>query len=108
MSDPGRKDFSQKIGETVKPDSEKSTWEKGKETVTDTTDKLAGKLQPEENKGLGQGINDSAESGKDKANGESVADQAKDYYEGAKQKLNDAVEYVSKSVHGGDADPANK
>ncbi|CCC69386.1 hypothetical protein NCAS_0C03960 [Naumovozyma castellii] len=102
MSDTGRKDFSQKAKEAVKPDSEKSYVEQGKEFVTDKTDKLAGKVQPEGNKGLGQGVHDAAQSGEDKATGDSVADTAKDYYEAGKKKINDAVEYVSKSVHGGD------
>ena len=41
MSDAGRKDFSDKIQEGITPDSSKSTQQKLKETVTDTTDKAA-------------------------------------------------------------------
>ena len=42
MSDTGRKDLSDKVGETAKPDSQKSTLEQGKEQVTGATDKVAG------------------------------------------------------------------
>lgn len=42
MSDTGRKDISSKVSEGVTPDSQKSTVDKTKESVTDTTDKIAG------------------------------------------------------------------
>lgn len=42
MSDLGRKDISDKISSAVKPDSEKSTLEKGKDTVTDKLDNTVG------------------------------------------------------------------
>lgn len=102
MSDAGRKNFSDKINESLTPESEKSTWDKGKEFVTDKTDKMAGKLQTEDSKGLGQGIHDSAQQGADDASGETWADTGREYMDAAKHKLNDAVEYVSKTVHGGD------
>ncbi|KAL3231473.1 12 kDa heat shock protein [Nakaseomyces bracarensis] len=102
MSDANRKNFSDKMSESLTPESQKSTWDKGKEFVTDTGDKLAGKVQPEDNKGLAQGINDSAQQGADDATGESWAETGREYMDAAKHKLNDAVEYVSKSVHGGD------
>lgn len=102
MSDAGRKNFSDKLNEGLTPDSQKSTWDKGKEFVTDETDKLAGKFQGEENKGVAQGMHDSAQKGADEANAESYADTAREYMDAAKSKLNDAVEYVSNSVHGGE------
>lgn len=102
MSDAGRKNFSDKMNESLTPDSQKSTWDKGKEFVTDKTDKAAGKLQSEDNKGLGQGMHDSAQQGADDAEAESWAETGRDYMDAAKHKLNDAVEYVSKSVHGGE------
>lgn len=42
MSDTGRKGLSDKIGESAKPDSQKSTLEQGKERVTDAADSVAG------------------------------------------------------------------
>ncbi|CCF57309.1 hypothetical protein KAFR_0C03170 [Kazachstania africana CBS 2517] len=103
MSDVGRKDFGDKAKETIKPDSEKSYYEQGKEKVSDEYDKLAGKLQPEENKSTTQSLGDSAQRGKDSAEnkGESYSEQAKEYMDSAKSKLNEAVEYVSGKVHGG-------
>ncbi|CAI4060919.1 lipid-binding protein HSP12 SKDI_06G0530 [Saccharomyces kudriavzevii IFO 1802] len=109
MSDTGRKGFGDKASEALKPDSQKSYAEQGKEFVTDKADKFAGKVQPEENKGVFQGAHDSAQQGKDNAEGqgESLADQARDYMGAAKSKLNDAVEYVSGRVHG-EEDPTKK
>ncbi|RDW94039.1 heat shock 9/12 family protein [Aspergillus mulundensis] len=50
MSDSGRKDFSTKAKEEITPDSSKSTQERMKETVTDTTDRLSRGAQPDDNK----------------------------------------------------------
>lgn len=106
MSDAGRKDFSDKAKESLKPESQKGYVEKGKEYVTDAADKVSGAVQPEENKGVLQGASDAADKGKDKAEAEKTQDsygeQAKEYLDTAKTKLNEAVEYVSHSLHGGD------
>ncbi|QLQ79285.1 hypothetical protein HG537_0B06330 [Torulaspora globosa] len=102
MSDAGRKDFSEKLSEKAKPDSQKSYMEQGKEKVTDAADRVAGAMQPEQDKGVAQGVHDSAKKGKDEAKGESIADTAGQYVDAAKSKLNEAVEYVSSSVHGGE------
>ena len=40
------KDTSDKVKSTMKPDSEKSTLEKGSEQVKGTADSVAGKAQP--------------------------------------------------------------
>jgi Heat shock protein 9/12 len=42
MTDAGRKGMGDKLSESVKPDSQKSTFEKGQEAVTDAGDKVAG------------------------------------------------------------------
>lgn len=42
MSDAGRKDISDKISSAVKPDDQKSTFELGKDKVTDTVDNAVG------------------------------------------------------------------
>ena len=65
MSDSYRKDFSDKAAEAVKPDSQKGYVEKGKEFVTDKADQVAGKAQPESEKGVFQGVSDSAHKGKE-------------------------------------------
>ncbi|CAI4062012.1 hypothetical protein SUVZ_06G0390 [Saccharomyces uvarum] len=108
MSDTGRKGFGDKASEALKPDSQKSYAEQGKEFVTDKADKLAGKVESNDNKGVFQGVHDSAQQGKDNADsqGESFADQARDYMGAAKSKLNDAVEYVSGRAH--EEDPTKK
>lgn len=103
MSDTGRKDFSDKAAEAIKPDSQKSYAEQGKEFVTDKTDKVAGKLQPEQNKGAGQGVADAFQQGKDDAkadHGKTLSETAGEYIDAAKGKLNDAAEYVSASLNG--------
>lgn len=59
MSDAGRKNFSDKISDTMTPDNQKSSWGKAKEDVSDTYDKAASRMQPEEEKGVFQKISDS-------------------------------------------------
>ncbi|KXG53027.1 Heat shock protein 9/12 [Penicillium griseofulvum] len=54
MSDTGRKDFTTKAKEELTPDSTKSTQDKVKETVTDTTDRASRGLQTDDSKGAGQ------------------------------------------------------
>jgi Heat shock protein 9/12 len=46
MSDTGRKGMTDKLSEGVTPDSQKSTLDKTKETVTDAGDKVAGLATP--------------------------------------------------------------
>ncbi|KAJ5898858.1 hypothetical protein N7495_003602 [Penicillium taxi] len=50
MSDTGRKDWSTKAKEEITPDSSKSTQDKIKETVTDTSDRIARGVQPDDSK----------------------------------------------------------
>lgn len=102
MSDAGRKDFSDKVSEGLKPDSQKSYLEQGKEKVTDAADRAAAAVTPEHEKGTAQGATDAAKRGKEDAGGETFTDQARDYMDSAKGKLNEAVEYVSSAVHGGE------
>jgi Heat shock protein 9/12 len=54
MSDLGRKDFSTKAKEEVTPDSSKSTLDRTKESVTDTTDRVMGEVQPDSHKSTTQ------------------------------------------------------
>ncbi|KAJ5570544.1 chaperone/heat shock protein Hsp12 [Penicillium hispanicum] len=54
MSDAGRKDFTTKAKEEIIPDSTKSTQDKVKETVTDTSDRVARGFQTDDSKSTGQ------------------------------------------------------
>ena len=65
MSDAGRKDFTTKAKEYVTPDSSKSDWDKTKQSVTDTTDRMHGELQSDSSKGTGQEIFDKTKREKD-------------------------------------------
>ncbi|KAH8701718.1 putative chaperone/heat shock protein Hsp12 [Talaromyces proteolyticus] len=70
MSDDGRKDFSTKAKEEITPDSTKSTQQKVKETFTDTTDRVARGVQPDDNKSAGQAAFDKTQRAHDnEANG---------------------------------------
>ncbi|KAI9787643.1 MAG: DNA methyltransferase Dim-2 [Geoglossum umbratile] len=68
MSDPGRKDFSTKAKEEIIPDSTKSTQQKAKEAVTDTTDRIARGAQSDESKSAGQEVHDKAQRASDRDN----------------------------------------
>lgn len=105
MSDAGRKSFTDKASETIKPDSQKSTLEKGKEVVTDKYDELAGKATTDNQKSFGQSVADSAKQGKDDAKKEvggqqTLGETAQEYFEAAKEKASEAAEYVSSVVSG--------
>ncbi|KAI3404367.1 hypothetical protein KGF56_002888 [Candida oxycetoniae] len=58
MSDLGRKDIGDKIESAIKPDSEKSTGEHLKDTVTGKADNLAGKGQSDNDKSWTQKASD--------------------------------------------------
>ncbi|GIJ83292.1 hypothetical protein Asppvi_002111 [Aspergillus pseudoviridinutans] len=65
MSDTGRKDFSTKAKEEITPDSQKSTWDKVKETVSDATDRVTGSAQGDSQKSYTQQAYDSMRGEKD-------------------------------------------
>ncbi|KAI3404151.1 HSP12 [Candida oxycetoniae] len=102
MSDLGRKDISDKVSESLTPDSEKSTLEKGKESVTDALDNAANKAVPDSQKSFSQTVADKFSEGKKDAQGEgqTLAETAQEYVEAAKEKLSEAAEYVSQTVGG--------
>ncbi|KAL4874526.1 heat shock protein 9/12-domain-containing protein [Aspergillus karnatakaensis] len=66
MSDFGRKDFSTKAQEKMTPDSSKSTQDKVKESVTDTTDRFARGAQPDDQKSTGQQVFDKSQRTSDR------------------------------------------
>ncbi|KAH8430688.1 heat shock 9/12 family protein [Aspergillus melleus] len=59
MSDTGRKDFSTKAQEKLTPESQKSTADKISETFTDTSDRIFGAGQPNQDKSTTQRAFDS-------------------------------------------------
>ncbi|KAE8222476.1 hypothetical protein CF319_g4334 [Tilletia indica] len=73
MSDAGRRDLTSQIGSNVKPDSQKSFVEQGKEKL----DSLASSAQPESQKSTTQKIGDSV-SGNSNENQTSIVDSVKD------------------------------
>ncbi|KAF2444519.1 putative chaperone/heat shock protein Hsp12 [Karstenula rhodostoma CBS 690.94] len=81
MSDAGRKDLHTKLGESITPDSTKSTQQKIKETVTDSGDKFARGAQPDHEKSLGQEASDKAGRSHDRtahgSSGGSILDKGK-------------------------------
>ncbi|KAK3077917.1 hypothetical protein LTS18_008919 [Coniosporium uncinatum] len=81
MSDAGRKDFGDKMKEGMTPDSSKSTMEKMKEGVTDTTDKMARGAQTDDSKSTSQEVSDKFGRSKDEevhgGTGGSIMDKAK-------------------------------
>lgn len=81
MSDAGRKDFSTKTKEHLTPDSSKSTQQKVKESVTDTSDKFARGIQPDDSKSTAQETSDKFGRSKDEhvhgGTGDSIVDKTK-------------------------------
>lgn len=106
MSDAGRKDFSSKLSEAVTPDSQKTNYDKVKESVTDAYDKAAANITPDNQKTFGQSVSDSIQKGHDDAKAKVEAEEktwsasANDMLEQGKKAVNDAAEYVSGVVTG--------
>lgn len=106
MSDLGRKNVSDKITEAVKPDSEKTTFEKAKETVTDKVDQVGAKGTPEDQKSFAQTISDNVQQGHADAKkavsgeGQSLTETVNSYVEAGKEQLENAAQYVSGVVTG--------
>ncbi|KAF8461132.1 putative chaperone/heat shock protein Hsp12 [Kalaharituber pfeilii] len=81
MSDTGRKDFSTKAHEKITPDTQKSTYDKTKETVTDTADRVAANTQSDSNKSVTQETFDKSRREKDQqahgGTGETIVEKVK-------------------------------
>jgi hypothetical protein len=99
MTDAGRKDFSTKIQESVTPDSQKTTFDKAKETVTDGLDKTASALTPEQDKSFTQNVGDHVQKGHDNAQ-KTWTESAAEVLENGKKAVADAAEYVSETITG--------
>jgi len=91
MSDPGRKDFLTRAKEEVTPDSSKSTTERVKETVTDTKDRIARGLKPDERKGPGQEVFDKTQRVHESEPLESTTGTAGDTAKGIGDKVKGAL-----------------
>ncbi len=89
MSDTGRKGFSDKLNETVTPDSQKNTFDKAKEGVTDQADKLGSKAQPNSEKSYAQQASDKLNNSGSNSN--NLSQTAGEYVESAKNYVNDAL-----------------
>ncbi|ODV59364.1 lipid-binding protein HSP12 ASCRUDRAFT_77108, partial [Ascoidea rubescens DSM 1968] len=85
MSDFGRKNFTQKASEAVKPNSEKTYAEQTKEKATGLADSIGKTVQPESQKSYGQKASDTLGNKKDEAqdSGKTVLDTAGEYVEAA-------------------------
>ena len=66
MSDSNRKNISQQLKEKITPDSEKTTFQKVKEHVSDGIDKVKAVLTPESHKSTTQHISDKVRGEHDK------------------------------------------
>jgi hypothetical protein len=82
MSDYGRKDFSTKAKEELTPDTAKSTQDKVKETVTDTTDRFTRGAQSDKDKSAPQEAWDKTQRAHDNEQhggaSQSIGDKVKD------------------------------
>lgn len=106
MSDLGRKNVSDKINETLTPDSEKSNFDKARETVGDKIDDVAAKATPDNQKSFSQTVVDNVKQGHDDAKSEvhknqsTLADTANEYFDVAKEQAANAAHYISGVVTG--------
>lgn len=104
MSDAGRKDFTDKIHEAIKPEAQKPATEKIGESITNAADNIAGAVQPESEKGVFQKAHDDSKVTKEnaKATHESWVDTAKKEGEvllnSARNAVNHAAEYIAGST----------
>ncbi|KIL69883.1 hypothetical protein M378DRAFT_69288 [Amanita muscaria Koide BX008] len=76
MSDSNRQSFTDKVGSTMKPDSQKSGMEQAGDYVKGKMDSVASTMQPESEKSTTQQMGDTM-SGNSNENQESLMDKAK-------------------------------
>lgn len=103
MSDAGRKPISDKVSESLTPDSQKTTFEKVKQTVTGEVDKAAAAAQPEQDKSFVQSVSDSIQKGHDEGKSAAsntgtekpFAETVSEYVEAGKEHIAEAAAYLS-------------
>ncbi|KAG7193235.1 uncharacterized protein KQ657_000997 [Scheffersomyces spartinae] len=105
MSDAGRKPISTKLSESLTPDSQKTTTEKVKESVTGQADKFAAAVQPQQEKSFAQTVSDDVQRGHDQ--GKEAATPQKpltetigEYVEAGKEVIAEAAAYVTGATTG--------
>jgi len=93
MSDSARMDMTDKAKSTLKPDSEKSTLEKGSDSLKSTADSAASSLQPDSEKSATQKAGDSLSSGSSSAQdqGSSLLGQAQEGLGNAAKSVQDTL-----------------
>lgn len=104
MSDAGRKNFSDKIDEHLKPDSEKTTGERFNESVTNAADQVAAAITPESQKSATQQAGDDFKEAKDdlkdasgsakKSFTETMSETAKSVMDSATEYAHEAADYI--------------
>ncbi|QIW99952.1 hypothetical protein AMS68_005470 [Peltaster fructicola] len=78
MTDSGRKNLSDKIGDAVQPDSSKSTLDRMGDNLTGAGDKIARDAVPDSQKSTTQSVSDKFSREKDSSGaGETVGDKIK-------------------------------
>lgn len=107
----GRKDFTSKLGDSIKPDSQKTTTEKLGDSASGAYDRVAGAVQPEyalstlhpysvytnpnrsSQKSMSQGAADNLRGGSDQAQrgGKGVMDSISDTVSGATQSAKETI-----------------
>ncbi|KAF2810052.1 uncharacterized protein BDZ99DRAFT_462662 [Mytilinidion resinicola] len=93
MSDLGRKDLSTQLGEKITPDSQKSTLDQTKETITGAADKATAAVVPEGEKSTTQKLGDETRGTTNDASaqGKTLLDQAQETVANAAQSVADAL-----------------
>lgn len=92
MSDHNRKSVSEQVTERMTPNSEKTVFERVKETVTDTVDKGKAMLTPQSEKSTSQTVTDRVRGSVD------TDHTHKSTFQKVKEGFNSGVEEVKKSV----------
>ncbi|KAK9389034.1 heat shock protein 9/12-domain-containing protein [Lipomyces mesembrius] len=98
MSDTGRKPFSDKVSDTMTPDSQKSYAEQAKEQVTGAYDKVARDVQPGESKSTSQSAADTV-TGKSSDAKDTSATHQQSFVESAKQYASSAQKSAADTLH---------
>ncbi|KAK9316818.1 heat shock protein 9/12-domain-containing protein [Lipomyces starkeyi] len=98
MTDAGRKPVSDKVSDTMTPDSQKSYAEQVKEQVTGVYDKVARDLQPEESKSTFQSAADTV-TGKSSDAKDTADTHHQSFVESAKQYASSAQKSAADTLH---------
>lgn len=90
-----RKDLSDKVSDSLTPESQKSTTDQAKDSVSGAYDKVAGSVQPDSQKSTSQKAADTFSSNKDSASNES-----KSYLESAQETVGNLAQNISDTISG--------